>query len=347
MLAAAARIADPADPLGRRARAELPRTTGLSPEGVELALREHLEVGPTDRELGALARRTPVVARTHLVLASTVFVAPARAVALAVLEAPRVALRPSRREPAFPALLVAAAPDLCALVDEIDAAPGDHVHVFGADEAQRALRLAQPPGVRFHAHGPGLGVAVVEAEHFPARGRDHALGRVARALAADVVPFDQRGCLSPRMALFVGCAADAEHFARALARALAELEQRVPRGELAPAEAAEAARFRDTMTYAAQLWPAGRGAVSLATARDPLPIVPPVGRYLHVTVCGAGLEPLAPLRPLVTSVGVAAGLELRARLARELPSARVVPLGTMQRPPLDGHVDRRVRPETL
>ncbi len=38
VVAAGRRIADPADTLGREARARLPETSGLSPEGVELAL---------------------------------------------------------------------------------------------------------------------------------------------------------------------------------------------------------------------------------------------------------------------------------------------------------------------
>ena len=47
-------LRDPASPLGRRARAELPKATRLSPEGVELALSECLETEPTDAEpLGA------------------------------------------------------------------------------------------------------------------------------------------------------------------------------------------------------------------------------------------------------------------------------------------------------
>ena len=61
VLAAARWLADPHHALGRAARSRLPEVTGLSEQGVDLALREHLETHATDEEIDRLiaAERVP------------------------------------------------------------------------------------------------------------------------------------------------------------------------------------------------------------------------------------------------------------------------------------------------
>ena len=55
LIEAAQCIADPDHPLGKLARERLPDATGLSPAGVELALRRSLETDTTDDEIEARA----------------------------------------------------------------------------------------------------------------------------------------------------------------------------------------------------------------------------------------------------------------------------------------------------
>jgi hypothetical protein len=336
LLAGARKIADPDHPLGRRARAILPRATGLSLEGVELALTRCLETAPSDAELCALSARVPPAPHAHVLLSANVFVAAHRAIALALAQSADVAVRPSRREPEMPRLLAEACPGLFRLVDELAPTPGDHVWAYGSDETLSKLRGELPAGIVYHAHGHGIGLAVVDAATEP--------GGAARALADDVIAFDQRGCLSPRIALVIGDAQAARDFAVAIARELARLGHDVPRGSLDPDELADIARYRDSMLYAAELLHAGKGYVGLdAEGRHVL--VPPVGRNLHVVRIDDPAPPLAALGARIAAIGVAGPPELERRLSELLPRARLGPLGSMQRPPFDGPVDLRSPPD--
>ncbi len=330
LLEAARRIADPQDVFGKRARQELPKSTGLSPEGVELALRHCLEVDATDAELEALVASVVPATRSHVLLAANVFVAPLRAIALALAQAPRVEVRASRREPVMAGLLVEASRGAFRLTEELAPSPGDHVWAYGSDETLSALRGELPAGVVLHGHGSGFGVAVVQSH-----GSD--LSEAARALALDVTLFDQRGCLSPRVALVVADEEDVRLFARELASGLSQLHHDVPRGNLGPEEAADVTRYRDTMTYAGELFPAGKGVVGLDVGGSVL--LAPVGRNVHVA-CVQDVEPaLSALGAAVAAVGVAGPVS--ALTERVLPGARLSELGKMQTPRLDGPVDRR------
>ncbi|MCA9592376.1 MAG: proline dehydrogenase [Myxococcales bacterium] len=330
LLDAARRIADAEDVFGKRARQVLVTTTGLSPEGVDLALRECLEVNATDAELDALVSGVTPTARAHVLLAANVFVAPLRAIALALAQAPRVAVRASRREPTMATLLFEASRGAFRLVEELAPSPGDHVWAYGSDDTLAALRGELPAGVVLHGHGNGFGVAVLDAEAGE-------LAAAAKALARDVALFDQRGCLSPRVALVRGQPEGAQSFARALAAGLAELQHDVPRGALSNSEASDLTRYRDTMTYAGEVFHAGKGVVGLDLLGNVL--LAPVGRNVHVTRVTDLSAALAGLGDAVAAVGISGPLADVARKA--LPGARQSPLGAMQTPPLDGPVDRR------
>jgi hypothetical protein len=319
------RIADPSDPLGRRARKVLPEATGLSPEGVELALSRHLETTPSADELDALVHSVTPAARAHVLLSANVFVAAHRAIALALAQSAEVEVRASRREPEMAKLIAEATDNLFRLVDQLTPRPGDHVWAYGSDETLHALRAELPAGVVYHAHGHGFGVAVVDAS---------AGVEPARALADDVIAFDQRGCLSPRVTLVLGDANAARAFAQALAHELGELEQIVPRGRLDPDEAADIVRYRDTMLYAASVSSAGKSYVGVdVSGRHAL--VAPVGRTMHVVRVDDLAPVFAAFHPHVAAIGYAGPSQ------PAFPSVRVSPLGQMQRPPFDGPVDLR------
>lgn len=333
LVRAARALADGSSDLGTRARALLVESTGLSREGIELALEQCLETAPSDAEIAALVASVRPAPRVHVILPANVFIAAHRAIGLALAGSATVSVKPSRREPHFAHLLAEAAPGLFELKSEIHATPGDHVWAYGGDTSLEAVRRALPAGVRLHAEGPGYGVAVVDAEHVTTE--------TAAALAADIVPFEQRGCLSPVAALVVGTRAVAERFAALVARALDEAAERIPPGRLDATEQADARRFHDTYRYAGAVLAAGPGVV--AVGPDERLGAAPVGRNLLVVACGDPLALLVPAGARITALGTAVAPALSASLAVSLPEARTSPLGAMQKPAFDGPADRRSR----
>ncbi len=309
----------------------LARTTGLSPQGVLLGF-ESLEREATDAQLRTLVESAGDVAHVHVILSANVFVGALRALALARAAAPRVTIRPSSRDPVLTEALVAAAGDPAVLVtSERDprASDADRIDVYGGAAAIEQVRAAARPGVSVRAHGPGLGVAFVTRAADPV----HA----ARLLAEDVVVFDQRGCLSPRVVLVEGDAARAESFAGALHTSLDEWAVRVPRGTLAEEERAEARRWQESLAFAGRTWCGPQNVVALG---DRL-LVPPAGRHVQVLPAAEarrGSELLAPIAAAIVTVGCDDPEQVRHVVPVQ---ARTAMLGHMQRPPLDGPVDRR------
>jgi hypothetical protein len=191
-----------------------------------------------------------------------------------------------------------------------------------------------PAGVALHAHGSGFGVAVLDG--VPA---ETELSALLGALAEDIALFDQRGCLSPRVLLVNAEPTFARELAQELARALGELEGRIPRGQLSAQELSEIVKYRDTAHFAGELFKAGLGFVSLGQ-RDGW-LLPPTGRNIHVLTTPDPIAALSPYRPLLTSCAFAGEPSTGLALRRALPGARVCQFGEMQRPPFDGPVDRR------
>lgn len=336
LVEAARRIRDPRDALGEEARRVLPVATGLSAEGVALALEECLETQPTRSDVTALCASVTPVARAHVLSSANVFVGALRAIALGLAASERVSVRPSRRAPGMTDLLARAAPGLFRVVSRLEPAPGDHVWAYGSDETLATLRRELPAGSVLHAHGTGLGVVVL-GPRARAEGEISALGH---AVAADVVPFDQRGCLSPRVVLVLGTEADTRRFGEVLAGALASFEERVPRGRLHPDESADAVRYRDTTCVAAELVAAGSGFVGIDVHRGAL-VVPPPGRHVHVVRVQDLAASARALNGLVTSAAVDGDASLVSAITQAFPGARITSPGRMQRPPFDGPVDLR------
>jgi hypothetical protein len=315
--------------------------TGLSEANIEYSLSRHLETSVSGADLALLVARAGTAARVHVVLSANVFTGVVRAVALAMAAAPSVVVRPSSREGVLAPLL------LRALVDQggeapfelskgLDPLPGDHVHVYGRRETLAAIAAKCLPGVTVRGHGPGFGVAVVGGSAGVAR-------EEAERLSWDIVAFDQRGCLSPRLALVEGSADDAAQFAYCLTGELDQREEEVPRGTLSEEERRDASLYRQTMTAVGGL----RGGASFAIGLDLEPrglVLPPAGRHVHVARLQSPADIdrlLGPYRDAITCIGVAnQGLDA-SRLAAFAPGARILLLGNMQRPPLDGPVDLR------
>jgi Acyl-CoA reductase (LuxC) len=317
-----------------RIAADIGHATGLTPEGVELGF-DSLERGATDDELRALVAAAGRADRVHVILSAGVFVAALRAIALARASSDCVTVRASPRDPVLTrALVEAARDDAVSLVDERDVAStrADEVHVYGRDDTISAVRAASPPGTTVRGYGAGMGIALVT--------RKADVEAAAAALAADVVPFDQRGCLSPRVAIIEGDCPRSLSFAQSLDGHLRAWGRRVPRGRLSAAERAQAIRWRDALAFAGQVWPGDHHAIALGPENSP-PVIAPPGRHVYVMALAAWDNLHAVLAPMVRYV-VAVGTDDPVGQARILPAlARVSPLGRMQHPPLDGPVDLR------
>jgi hypothetical protein len=131
------------------------------------------------------------------------------------------------------------------------------------------------------------------------------LDDAALSLAQDVVPFDQRGCLSPRVAVVLGDAARAVRFGACLDEALARAAETVPRGTVHPDERAEATRDESTMAFAGTVFARPTHVVGIAAGGGAL-AVPPSGRHVHVAAArdlGAARALLAPLAHVIVAVG--------------------------------------------
>src|SRR5829696_6144805 len=105
LVEAARALADPKSSLGKLARERLPEATGLSPEGVDFALQQSLEIDATPAEIATLCRDAPAAPRAHVLLSANVFVAALRAISLGLAASPRVSVRCSRREAVMAELL--------------------------------------------------------------------------------------------------------------------------------------------------------------------------------------------------------------------------------------------------
>jgi hypothetical protein len=345
VIEAGRRLADPTDPLGISARRRLVDTTALSPAGVELALCEHLETHPDPAELRALIAGCGSAPRCHVVLAANVCTAALRAIALAVATSPAVLARPSRRDPVVLELVVLAlqhdppfgrSGGSIEIVSEAKPSAGDELHLYGSDETIRTFLAGTGPGVVIRAHGTGFGVAVV--------GAGTGIDRSAGAIARDVVPFDQRGCLSPRVVLVEGDSERAEALAEALHLALRELGDRFPRGPLDDSAGAELARYRATIESIGQ-W---RHGPNHGVGLDLEPrawILPPPLRVVHVMPMSphAVAAQVRPWAEWIAAIGADDAGALSECVIRAAPQARRSRLGVMQKPLLDGPVDTRRR----
>lgn len=334
LLESARSLADSSSERGRHARERLVLSSGLSAQGVDLALQRCLEIAPSEPEIAALIRSTPTAETAHVLLSANVFVAAHRAIAIAAAASAEVRVRASRREPQMAELLLAGAPSAFQLVSELEPSAGDRVWAYGSDETMAELAATLPRGVALHAHGSGFGAGVLEGPH-----SDSELGTLLCALAEDIALFDQRGCLSPRVLLVNAEPAATRSLARALAAELQRLEGRIPRGRLTTDEQSEIAKYRDTAHFLGEVFEAGSGFVSLSDQGGWL--LPPTGRNLHVLVSADPIAALKPYRGMLTSCAFAGEPARRAELKRALPGARVCAFGEMQRPPFDGPVDRR------
>lgn len=187
-----------------------------------------------------------VASPAHLVfvnLAANVFTACLRPALIASLLGTRVLLRASSRAQTFPAKLAEAFGPAVQVVrfDHEDhasfsqaAKAADVVELFGSDDTLDAIvKTLTTPVIR-----RGTGIGVVSWNVAPADAQ-------LAALARDVIAYDQRGCLSPRVVI-VHESLDLEEAARALTESIDSLNAEFPRAQLDEHNKAEASRWLAT-----------------------------------------------------------------------------------------------------
>jgi hypothetical protein len=330
LLAAAQRVYERREQLS----AVISESTGLSTEGVELGFG-YLERSASDANLAALVGAAPEASHVHVILSANVFVAPLRALALAMATAPKVTVRPSARDPWLTRAIVGELDSRSVqMLDERNVASldADSLHVYGRDATIDAVRTQARSGVQIVSHGAGLGVVVIT--------RHAEIDAAAAHVAIDIAAFDQRGCLSPRLVVVEGSFERATQVAEAMHRELGLVAGRVPRGRLDPEERAEARRWVDTISFAGRTWVGPEHAVGLGPEGEP-PTLPPAGRHVQIARAPS-LELVRTLLDPTARFIVAVGTDDPERVRPVVPThARLSPLGHMQRPPLDGPVDRR------
>jgi hypothetical protein len=233
-----------------------------------------------------------------------------------------------------------------ALFDEADCVTGS-----GSDEALAAIRHHVPARVRFLGYGHQLSFGYVAGEtlsSFQAR------KTVARA-AADIVAWNQLGCLSPHV-IYVehSGAVAAEQFAEMLAEELAKREETEPRGEVTTETSATIASRRAFYEVRAAHSPDTRfwrsensTAWTVVYEADARFQTSCLNRFIYVK--GASdlktvLNGADAVRGKISTVGIAAGEEKSRELAAQLAAwgvLRICPLGQMQNPPLTWRHDGR------
>ena len=227
----------------------------------------------------------------------------------------------------------------------------DCVTATGSDEALLAIRRRLPIKARLLAYAHRLSFGYVAHEVLSGF---NAKKIVARA-AADVVAWDQLGCLSPHV-IYVehGGGTAAEQFAELLAEELERSEAAQPRGQLPVEIAAVISAKRDFYAVRAgpspgtRLWSSKDStAWTVVYEADALFQMSCLNRFIYVkgvTDLTEAIQNADSVRGKVSTVGIAAPEEKALELATQLARwgvTRVCPLGMMQNPPLTWRHDGR------
>jgi len=232
-----------------------------------------------------------------------------------------------------------------ALFDEADC-----VTATGSDEAWAAIRQRLPLRVRFLGYGHRVSFAYVTHEAL----HGHHARKIAAQAVADVVAWDQLGCLSPHVIYVEHGGVWAEKFAGMLAEELARHEEAEPRGKL-PAEAAAGIASRRAFyevraahSPETRLWCSPNStAWTVVYEADPRFQMSCLNRFLYVKGVkdlDEALRNAEGVRGKVSTVGISATGERAQKIALELARwgvTRVCPLGRMQNPSLTWRHDGR------
>ena len=227
----------------------------------------------------------------------------------------------------------------------------DCVTATGRDETLAEIRRQLPPHTRFLGYGHRVSFGYIEHEFLSSYGAK----KLAARAAADVVAWDQQGCLSPHL-FYVehGGAVSPELFAEMLAAELAKREAAEPRGAITVTEAGAIASRRtlyeiraaaspDTRQWQSQ----GSTAWTVVYEADPRFQLSCLNRFIYVKAVTNLMEAVQcaePVRGQVSTVGLAAAGEKAEMIATEWARwgvTRICAIGQMQNPQLTWRHDGR------
>ena len=218
-------------------------------------------------------------------------------------------------------------------------AGNSRVIVFGGDATIESVRARiEPPG-RVVGFGDAYSIGVI--------GPNADMRQAARGAAIDVCMFDQRGCLSPQTIYVAGPHERAILFGQALARALADVDRKLPRARPAAGEREALADLIRRLSASVLASPSHGLATLTVDRRHRIipsyvvavePLGPPrctgFGRVVSV-------RPFAAIAAVVDAVTVfgrkldtlGVGGAVAPNETRAFGAQRVCALGEMQRPP--------------
>lgn len=195
----------------------------------------------------------------------------------------------------------------------------DTVVVLGSDETVAAVRAATPPDKGFAPHGHKVSAAWLGAAPDDA---------AIAGLAADLLAWDQAGCLAPQVVWVEGGTARCREVAQRIADVVRTLESGLPLAALA---AHRAARLRTAPLVAMLGGDAFTSETSfVGTLADASFRMSPGPRMLWVLP--ADRRALAEVEPMLSTLASDVAIDLP-------PAVRFCRPGEMQRPPLGWHQD--------
>jgi len=353
-IATAARLLlDEATELGSDLRSALLESCRLSARVIDHGLRTTLALFEPETMLALHHGRC----RKHgaravvTILAGNVFSAAARPLLLPLLCGNSVLAKPASSDDVLPRFLQRALSSVderlgeaCALTTfargqrELESAlleDAEVLSIYGSDETVAELATRVREGTRVIARGHGLGAMFLSRS---ALGSAVAARALATRAALEVAAYDQRGCLSPHVAIVeAGGEVEARAFVSLLAEALADAEQRMPRGRIDDIGASAQLQWRGVAAAIGELHVGGQWAVSYEGTE---PLRPSPG-FRNVAVYEArhiadATSRLGRFGRHLKALGVA-GRTAREQLGGMAPY--VCPIGTMQAPPLDAPLD--------
>lgn len=213
----------------------------------------------------------------------------------------------------------------------------DQVVVYGGDDTIESIRARTPAATRLIEHANRLGVAIVD----PGTAAD-ADRHAARAVAL----FDQKGCVSTHLILFLGNHGDAARWCGRLAAALEALASTLPPAAASEGELSARHQLRGRLAVKRavsgdiRFWAGNAAAWTVALA--PPELLEPVGGRTAWVVPVPDLagcqQVLAPLARVLQTVGIT-GLGARRHACAEALAAvgatRIVPLDQVPFPDSD------------
>lgn len=226
----------------------------------------------------------------------------------------------------------------------------DAVIVFGGVEACKSLIERIPRRIRVLIHGHKMGFGVIGKKRMTPQGTK----KLAAAVAYDHAMFDQKACLAPHVYYVEeGGGVSPKAFARALAKAMEEINRTIPRGVISSGEAASINQmrgkyeFRELKGEDVKLFCSPHGTDwTVIYERDPRIFRPsPLNRVIRIW----GVEDifqilptLKPLGPFLQNAAVAVDDEREKTLIGRLGDlgvARVTSPGQMPLPTMMWHHD--------